>query len=43
MTNIEKAYSGGIGLRTVEEKLPQQGIAIAVDESQGRVVRRRMV
>ena len=32
MTNLEKAYSGDIAIRTVDEKLPPQGIAIAVDE-----------
>ena len=32
MTNLEKAYSGDIAIRTVDEKLPPQGAAIAVDE-----------
>jgi ribonuclease Z len=32
MTNLEKAYSGDIAIRIADEKLPPQGIAIAVDE-----------
>jgi ribonuclease Z len=32
MTNLEKAYSGDIAIRIVDEKLPPQGIAIAADE-----------
>lgn len=32
MTNLEKAYSLDISIRTVDEKLPPQGVAIKVDE-----------
>ena len=32
MTNLEKAYGADIAIRTVDEKLPPQGVAIAVEE-----------
>jgi ribonuclease Z len=32
MANLEKAYSADISIRTVDEKLPPNGIAVAVDE-----------
>lgn len=32
MTNLERAYGADIAIRTVDEKLPPGGIAVAVDE-----------
>lgn len=32
MANLEKAYSADIAIRTVDEKLPPNGIAVAVEE-----------